>query len=191
MRTTDQIDWYLLPKALSYYRHAGFEYVETPWYVGPEAIRMTLPPRQYGYYLGHPEYSPGHLVGSAEQGFLQLLLDGKLKPGKYVSAGPCFRDDHVDETHMRSFFKVELIEIESSVSPLDDDNIHRIMMHAKCLFEELSSRCCEVVQTAEGYDIELGKLEIGSYGIRKVGSHRWIYGTGLALPRFSQACALK
>jgi len=40
-------------------------------------------------------------------------------------------------------------------------------------------------RTAIGWDLNLYGQEIGSYGIRKLGGHHWVYGTGLAEPRFS------
>lgn len=182
-------DWRLLSSACSFYEGAGYTYVETPWYVGQEAIRSTLPADRHGYSLGHPEYSPGHLVGSAEQAFVQLLIDGKLGPGKHFSMGPCFRDEHEDELHQRSFFKVELIEVEGSITPLEVGNVRRMMYCARRFFEENTFYEDRIYQSAteEGFDLELRGIEIGSYGLRQHGSHRWVYGTGLALPRFTKA----
>lgn len=49
----------------------------------------------------------------------------------------------------------------------------------------------EVVDTDEGFDLQLGGIEIGSYGKRHHDSFGpWAYGTGLALPRFSVAKAM-
>lgn len=186
------IDYRMVTTALSHYERWGYENVETPWYVCPEVVKATLPKDRHGFFLGHPESSPGCLVGSAEQGFLQLMEDGKLTPGgKYVSAGPCFRDDVEDDLHQLSFFKVELIRIEGRVTPLDDNDVMRLMDTAKRLFDEefYQRNKTRIVKTEAGYDIELNGIEIGSYGIRKHGKHRWIYGTGLALPRFSLARA--
>lgn len=38
-----------------------------------------------------------------------------------------------------------------------------------------------------GYDLLLSGIEVGSYGFREYKNNKWIYGTGLAEPRFSQA----
>ena len=43
------------------------------------------------------------------------------------------------------------------------------------------------ISTDEGYDIVLNGIEVGSYGIRQHENLRWIYGTGIAEPRFSTA----
>lgn len=37
------------------------------------------------------------------------------------------------------------------------------------------------------YDLEINNIEVGSYGIRQYKNLFWVYGTGLAEPRFSQA----
>ena len=55
----------------------------------------------------------------------------------------------------------------------------------ECPFEDL-----KIIDTPEGYDIELYGIEIGSYGIRRVRGFSWIYGTMLAEPRFSEAYKL-
>ena len=46
------------------------------------------------------------------------------------------------------------------------------------------------VKTDEGVDIELGGVEIGSYGFRTHEDLFWTYGTAMAEPRFSTAVAL-
>ncbi len=56
-------------------------------------------------------------MGSAEQGFVQLMLDGKLPLGSHMAAGPCFRDDEVDDLHQKTFFKVELIIVTDYAPP--------------------------------------------------------------------------
>jgi hypothetical protein len=45
----------------------------------------------------------------------------------------------------------------------------------------------ELVPIADTYDIEINGIEVGSYGIRSVDDVQYIYGTGLALPRYSTA----
>jgi hypothetical protein len=49
------------------------------------------------------------------------------------------------------------------------------------------ARDAAIIPTAQGLDIELGGIELGSYGYRSYGRLHWIYGTGFAEPRFSQA----
>jgi hypothetical protein len=48
----------------------------------------------------------------------------------------------------------------------------------------------KIVKTNIGYDLELNNIELGSYGVRKYGQLHWVYGTGLAEPRFSKVCEI-
>ncbi len=192
MSDPTEIRWDLVAAARSWYSRWGYRYVEAPWIVTQKAIKVTLPPGRCGYSLGHPEYSPGFLVGSAEQAFLQMMFDGQLPAGKYFAAGPCFRDeDKVDDLHSRSFFKVELIHViedKQTFEDVDDDSVYDLMSTCKRFFEDRCGQLTSVVPTGHMmYDIELGGVEIGSYGLRTYENHKWVYGTGLALPRFSIA----
>lgn len=160
-------------RAIAFYETVGYRWVDTPWVVGKEAEFVTFPDSRSAC-------DGGYLVGSAEQGFIQLMLDGKLPPGKYVSAGPCFRfpdGDRNSQHHHPYFFKVELIHVDSCdyVTMMDDA---RKFMGGK------------LVKTNEGLDLELNGLEIGSYGYREYGTMNWSYGTGLAEPRYTEAKAL-
>ena len=127
----------------------------------------------------------GQLVASAEQGFIEKMIEGTLPLGRYMSASPCFRDDAIDEMHCREFFKVELIQ----TLDIDGNGLSEIIEEAFNLFSTMlpSIQHLEIVKTEQGFDLELGGIEIGSYGIREFGDFKWIYGTGLAEPRFSRA----
>ena len=131
----------------------------------------------------------GHLVGSAEQSFLHLALNGMLKAGRYVAASPCFRDDPPDRFHRRTFFKVELIDLYAAGSEgLRQTPLY--MAHtALRLFRALpGGEQAKIVPTGEDtYDIELRGVELGSYGTRSYDRWSWVYGTGLAEPRFTLA----
>lgn len=178
------IDYKLVARAIEAYEREGYKYVETPWYVGDEAVAATLPEGKKGFDLGHPTLKLGKLVGSAEQGFLQMMLDGTLKPGFYQSAGPCFRDEQaLDAQHHYSFFKLELINY---LDPKEEFAFARVMAHhADMVMWRLFDKEHEVkcVPTDAGYDLEINGVEVGSYGYREHAGHRWVYGTGLALPR--------
>lgn len=100
-----RIYWALIPRALLHYKTYDYEYIEVPWVISEEALRVTLPSDRVGHRT-----QDGPLVGSAEQGFVQMYLDG-----------------------------------------------------------------------------ELNGIEIGSYGYRSYRELHWIYGTGLAEPRFTLA----
>lgn len=172
-------------KAIKRYQKLGYTYVDTPWLVSDEAIAATLPPGKHGFELGHPTLKPGKLVGSAEQGFIQLMLDNAIRPGNYVSAGPCFRDEEVvDQTHQYAFFKVELITIQSSTGTrLTDSDARYMASEVEDVLYEMYGFGAHVVKTPDGWDIEVEGVEVGSYGVREYNGHRWVYGTGLALPR--------
>ena len=114
-----------------------------------------------------------------------MMLDETLRPGCYCSAGPCFRDEPtLDKHHRYAFFKLELIHYGDNLMSA------RRMAHEADLVmwnlfgEEHVVKC---VETAEGYDLEVNGIEVGSYGRREHKGHKWIYGTGLALPRATSA----
>lgn len=176
------ISWDLIAKAVDFYQRRGYQYVETPWFVSKEALNATMPDHKYD--VGQ-EIVDGYLVGSAEQGFVQLMLDDEILPGKYVSVSPCHREDEEDWLHQRSFMKVELIEID----PVEDwDAVaHDMAVLAKEFFETILESV-EIVDSDVGYDILSDGIEIGSYGGKQyMSQYQWVCGTGLAEPRFSIA----
>jgi hypothetical protein len=202
------ISWRDIANAISIYEAEGFEYVEVPWFVSDRAsntTNTTIPWKATRYDKDNV------LVGSAEQSFIEMMLDGRLSKGKYVAASPCFRSDPPSRLHQATFFKVELIHIlgpESSYQgPLLDHWILDMAETALSFFHTLEGGDeAEIVRTDEGFDIELHGIELGSYGYRFTGplmeyrrfgslsdthghgaTHHWVYGTGLAEPRFSLA----
>jgi hypothetical protein len=48
----------------------------------------------------------------------------------------------------------------------------------------------KVIETEDGWDLELLGIEVGSYGIRRIGDVQYMYGTGLAEPRFGQVLSM-
>lgn len=190
------IDYSLISRAIEYYRGKGFNYVEAPWMAHHKAVHSTLPKDKTPFYLsGNYDIDGFALVGSAEQAFVQLMLDGKLPLGSHMAAGPCFRDDEVDELHQKTFFKVELI-IVTEYAPPPEFAFHTMALDAYECFQSMKieltynrNTALKIVETEVGYDINLNGIEIGSYGVRSFEGHHWIYGTGLAEPRFSMALA--
>jgi seryl-tRNA synthetase len=177
-----KIQWDLVGRAITFYEGAGFRYVEVPWIVDERAISATLPPGRKAF-----EAADGFLVGSAEQSLLKMVFDGSLKEGDYVAASPCFRDDVPDELHQRHFFKVELMSVrEDHKSQM---SLHVMTGMALSFFRQtLGVKGAAAVKTNEGFDIQIKGIEVGSYGQRSANGYAWVYGTGLALPRFSIAC---
>jgi len=174
------IDWWLIGEAVSHYKREGFKYIEVPWFVSDAAVRVTMPPGRMGHRT-----QDGPLVGSAEQSFIQLMMNGTLPPGKYVAATPCFRDDEVDELHQRYFMKVELIQVCGSQDLKVENQLHEMVKQALGFFQSWYEGDYRIVKTDQELDIELNGIEIGSYGYREHEQFRWFFGTGLAEPRFT------
>lgn len=192
-----KIDYKLIGEAVAFYESIGFTYVEVPWAVSEDAIRATLPHPFPAMELGRDHGDRGlsvmypwtnYLVGSAEQGFLTL----DLEEGAYVGVTPCFRiEDENDILRQDMFMKVELFDNRPKAT------VAQTLTAAERFFRDqlnpvfFRPKSLQRVETPFGYDLELGGIEIGSYGER---SHpdlgRWVYGTGLACPRFSVAKAL-
>jgi len=176
------IDWERIARAVSFYKTCGYRYIETPWAV-PESTHLLTSDKA-------PKTSESIPVASAEQGFLYLMLRGKLLPGvDYVSAGPCFRpEDEGRPFSQPHFFKVELFKYSSS-----DYKVHVIdhLLPATQYFcheaGRYPKRVCTNDNTGDA-DLMLGDVEIGSYGTRSFENRlHWSYGTGLAEPRFQMA----
>lgn len=172
------IDYLLLHKSTVFYESIGFQRIETPWTVTKEVSAITKP-------IGSKEFEiigkDKVLVASAEQGFLYLYLKGFLPKGRFQSISPCFRDEAFDKTHTKYFMKNELINTIKTT----DSELNHMIDNCKIFFETNLEANVDIVKTEVGYDIEYKGVEIGSYGIRECEYLRWIYGTGLAEPRFS------
>ena len=175
------INYGRLANAQLFYLGRGYQNVETPWLVSARAVGATLPPECQPYTT-----SFGVLVGSGEQGFLQCMLDGVLNPGKSQTTTPCFRDEKIlTEMCRQTFVKLELIWYQ----PEDPQAAYSTVINdaLACFFEIADIGACDVVRTEQGVDIFYSGIELGSYGVRQMGGHVWVYGTGLAEPRFSLA----
>lgn len=180
------VDYHRLVGAQSWWVAAGYRYIDVPYWVSERAIRMTLPK-----FLDHqhdifPVSNTGrHLVGSAEQSFCQMMLDGDLEPGRYCAITPCFRDEVEDDLHQKHFMKLEILDTSGATYALD-----RILSSAFEIMTAMSgfqSKNLKLIEYQGGYDINLGGVEIGSYGFREAEGFGWAMGTGLAEPRFSVA----
>jgi seryl-tRNA synthetase len=180
------IDWKLLTDALDYYKSRGFAEVPVNWHVRREVHDVTCsdPARMFGL----KDY--GILVGSAEQAFIEMQLDGRLPSGRYVALTPCFRDEGAgrDDLHALYFMKVELY----STMHADDcyGDIQDLCHAARAFMSSRTSLPVIAVPTSEGIDLEINGIEVGSYSHRSFGGISWTCGTGLAEPRFSMAVAV-
>lgn len=177
---TDRIDYRAISLALDYYEGKGYRYIEVPWLVSRDACFATIPT---DFTSGAMSVGSRYLVGSGEQGFLDL----KLAPGRYVTCSPCFRaGDNCLPYHQETFMKVELFQ-NNDVS---DIALIVMMNHVVELFKHLSGKTPAIAPTDDGWDIELAGVELGSYGRRTALGQTWLYGTGLALPRFTQVASV-
>ena len=100
------MNWGRISRAMEHYGQSYIS-IDVPWIIPWNVIRVTLPPERQSF-----QTVGGVLVGSSEQSFLHLALMGTIKPGRYVTCSPCFRDEVVDELHKTHFMKVELFDFE-------------------------------------------------------------------------------
>lgn len=175
------VDWERLLAALKWFEAQGYKRMDMPWHASLKAIGSTLGDLDRAWELD----GVGWLVGSAEQSFVEALLNGTLEQGKYVSLTPCFRREPVfDATHHPYFMKVELFD-----TSVEDGRDLEIALEVKKFLEDASDMPVELVKTDEGYDLEVNGIEVGSYSSREFNGVAWTCGTGLAEPRFSYAIA--
>lgn len=189
----NMIDYSKIASAVDWYRQKGYRYIEVPWLVDIDTMLITRPPgaRLFSTFAGE-------LVASGEQSFLNIRH--QLKPGKYQCVTPCFRDEEVyDKYHQQYFIKNELILVPGygdfgPTSNLLEEMIDDALAFFKGYAD--SSSYPYVIDTPLGNsivnkDIKISGIEVGSYGIRNVPGFTWIYGTGCAEPRFTQALKAK
>lgn len=172
------IDYSRLDRSINFYSDKGFKRIESPWTVTKAVSAITKPEGAVDWEISGKNKV---LVASAEQGFLYLYLKGFLPKGTYQSISPCFRDEPFDLTHTKYFIKNELIITDY----VNDNSLDFIVKCAKEFYEKELQHEVMIVKTNEGYDLEVDGIEIGSYGIRSCDYLEWIYGTGLAEPRFT------
>ncbi len=206
------IDYSLLAKAILFYENAGFKRIEVPWRVTTDILGITKPPgcENKDYIIQGTDKG---LLASGEQGFLYLANKGVLPPGKYQTLTPCFRNETHDRHHSKQFMKLELIDLLTPSAALEFNENRLIQQEvegmanlAKRAFMALkpNSYLHNKMHIINAYNddpvampasqqrdivitMESGDVELGSYGARKTSFAAWVYGTGLAEPRFSKA----
>lgn len=173
------IKWARLARAMAFYTSKGFVEREMPWHAPLDICALTCPEPERMY-----RFEDGVLVGSAEQSFMAAQKSGSLSEGRYVALTPCFRREHEEtETHRRYFMKVELYAPNTT----GDDLAFEFASLAREFMQTETDAVVDLVQTAEGFDLEIGGIEVGSYSGRFLGGMGWTCGTGLAEPRFTTA----
>lgn len=187
------VDYGLLHASTQCYEKNGFKRVEAPWLVSEEISNLTRP-KVVAQYVVHKE--GGNVLGdgkrkafvaSGEQSFLYMMAKGYLPKGSYQTITPCIRNEMFDETHVKYFIKNELI-IVSPTAGDESSLVDKICELATNFFMScvLDPENVTVVETDIGYDVNYHDVEVGSYGMRNSLVGEWIYGTGLAEPRFSR-----
>ncbi len=173
-----RIDYSKLSEALMYYESVGYEYIEAPWVVEPASVAVTLPAGSTATSVSY-----GDLVGSGEQSFIELMRRGRAIH-KACCVTPCFRiEDTYDQLHHAYFMKLELIDTDAT-----PHNLQSMIGKAAAFLARYTD--VSIVQTgSDSYDIVSSKnhVELGSYGFRSFDDKKFIYGTGLALPRLDTA----
>lgn len=197
------INYDRLLQSRDYYTQWGYRYIDAPWAVSEEANSVTCPGGKKKF-----EIDAGILVGSAEQSFIQMILDGKITHGKYQTLTPCFRDEAVyDSTHHNYFMKLELIDIFYNKKLYGSQKPNRAMgdilnaamaNFTRILYEnkidvskldfittsnEQGNKQHDIVLDVKGHRNELLQIELGSYGVRSYKDFTWVYGTGISEPR--------
>lgn len=198
------INYAAIAKAQAMYAALGFQPVEVPWRVSNGIIAVTRPAGVKADYL--IQGTGKGLIASGEQGFMSLMNKGILPPGKYQTVTPCFRNEDYDDTHSKQFMKLELIEIFETPSPdCDVMNylVDRMVQEVLKVFTQLGYSMEQLrihqqqpddpLLVSKAHDIEANVngrwIELGSYGTRRAHFGTWVYGTGIAEPRFSKTLA--
>lgn len=177
------IDYKILNDSITYYANKGFKRIEAPWTVSEKVDDITKPADRIHFQLKHNDKC---LVASGEQSFLYLLIKDFIPAGKYQTITPCFRYEPFDPYHTKYFMKNELIITDE----VNKRQLTRIIEEACEFYQPYFKESLSVIKTDDGFDIEIGGHELGSYGIRKHEYLNWIYGTGCAEPRMSNLIKL-
>jgi hypothetical protein len=176
------INYDIIEASIRYYADKGFVRLETPWVVPKAITDITKPPFAKDFRLHNSE---DVLVASGEQSFLYQYRMGYIPKGRYQTVTPCWRDEDITLTHSKWFLKNELIITDRVSKAMLDE----VVQHAATFFKSYGIEV-NVFKTEDGtsnysFDINCGDIELGSYGIRNHDTLLWIYGTGVAEPRFS------
>jgi hypothetical protein len=174
------IDFKLLDNSLSFYESKGFKRIEAPWTVSAYVDDLTRPKDRTPYELKHNEK---RLVASGEQSFLYLYLKEFLPLGQFQTITPCYRYESFDYHHTKYFMKNELIKTDDTSKSALNFVVDTALEFFRDFFPKNK---VTILATNDGFDITVGDVELGSYGIRECEFLKWIYGTGCAEPRTSK-----
>lgn len=190
---------------------AKFARIEVPWWASVDIVNVTKPPQADSYALSiYGKSKQKALLASGEQGFLYLANKGQLPLGKYQTVTPCFRDEPYDRYHSKQFMKLELIRLMPSQYDITQWQVVGMASFAQRVFGAVARAIArdtnfnpklKIIETGVSDPIQVDgtrqldvvmvlpdkrEIELGSYGARRTSFATWIYGTGLAEPRFSR-----
>lgn len=192
------IDYGLVDQSIEFYSGRGYDRVEVPWLVSKAVSDMTKPEGCSTYTVTkETKRAEKVFVASAEQSFLYQVCKGHLpESGKFQAVSPCMRDETFDETHTKYFVKNELITFWQPGQvdqKFRDDMVWSTVDDAMSFFKRVIRErdgdpdALEALVTGEAsVDVTYRGVELGSYGFRRCSFCEWVYGTGLAEPRFSR-----
>lgn len=166
----------MLLEAMTHYQTIGYKPLPVPYLVDKDIVDLTMPKGRYS-----KSHLDKYYVGSAEQSFYQMIKNGMCPSGSYMMLTPCQRyEDVLDDSHLEIFLKLELVSTERDYAQICND-VDRFYSFRGFMSEVIS------INFGESFDININGIEVGSFGSRCFESHVINYGTGLALPRISQA----
>lgn len=183
-----------LARCTAYWERQGYQFVPLPWVADERYTAATKPS-----FVKEPDIATphGNLVASGEQAFLRLMEQGQLPEGtSFVGWTPCFRNEATfDSTHHLYFMKAELFvrcqnRAEAAELVREVALTAQSWMHGELLAVGVVENPLLVPIGDLQLDLELGGIELGSYGYRELFGQGFVYGTGCAEPRFSQAAAV-
>jgi hypothetical protein len=113
-----------------------------------------------------------------------------------MAVTPCFRNEPFDQWHSKYFMKLELFTLYDEADVPVEAHITKMVGVAKRVLEYVGGKSLEIEMTDQWksdptaigptFDLTYKGIEIGSYGARRCEFCSWIYGTGIAEPRFSK-----
>lgn len=175
-----------LLKCINYLTDKGYEMIDVPFYVDKDVSSFTRPEFKKDYHHGN-DTSHNVYVASGEQSFLQLIKDGILTSGKYITLTPCVRDEYLSELSdikLKVFMKLELISLTDS---LDKAKVllNQILFDMINFYTDYFNITILPIDDTS-IDLVVNDIELASYGIRNYNGQYYVYGTGIALPRFNK-----
>lgn len=181
------IDYQKIADAVKYYSDLEYKYIDVPWLISLDSVLITRPVGARIF-----ETFAGTLVASGEQSFLEIRKN--LKPGKYQCVTPCFRDEPIyDKLHHQYFIKNELIivctyfSLKKELQNIINDAKNFFFKYTKGPLHITDDNIKQKTDLFYPFDIKIDNIEVGSYGCRNYQDFYWVYGTGCAEPRLTQA----